>query len=57
LLVIDLVAVDPRDVLRLALATKLSACDAAYLQVALQLDCQVITFDKKLAAAARVMRV
>ena len=54
---VKLVRVEPLEVLRLALATKLSAYDAAYLQVAHQLACQVITFDKKLAAVARAMRV
>ena len=53
---VTLVTVRPRDVLRLAFAMELSAYDACYLQVARLLDCQLVTFDKKLAAAARSAR-
>jgi predicted nucleic acid-binding protein len=53
LLEIELVPVDPIELLELALETALSAYDAAYLHVARQLGCPLVTFDAKLARHAR----
>ena len=44
--------VDFLEVLRLAIATKLSAYDASYLWLARRLDVPLVTLDKKLAAHA-----
>jgi predicted nucleic acid-binding protein len=46
-------AVEPSSQWAIALAHNLSAYDAAYLALAVELGCPLITFDQKLAAAAR----
>jgi predicted nucleic acid-binding protein len=46
-------AVEPSAQWAIALANGLSAYDAAYLALAVELSCPLITFDQKLAAAAR----
>jgi predicted nucleic acid-binding protein len=53
-----LVPIAPLEVLKLALETELTVYDAAYLQIAQQLGCVLVTFDAKLARhARRVTRV
>ena len=42
-----------RDVVELALATRLTKYDASYLWLARTLRCELITLDKRLAAASR----
>jgi predicted nucleic acid-binding protein len=46
-------AVEPSSQWSIALANNLSAYDAAYLALAVELGCPLITFDQKLGAAAR----
>jgi predicted nucleic acid-binding protein len=46
-------AVEPSSQWSIALANNLSAYDAAYLALAAELGCPLITFDQKLGAAAR----
>ncbi len=48
-----LVPIAPLEVLKLALETELTVYDAAYLQIARQLGCVLVTFDAKLARHAR----
>jgi predicted nucleic acid-binding protein len=49
---VELVPVAPLELLKLALETKLTIYDAAYLKVARRLKCQLVTFDAKLARHA-----
>jgi predicted nucleic acid-binding protein len=49
---IDIVGIDHGQVLDLAEAANLTAHDAAYLWLALRFDADLVTLDKKLAAAA-----
>jgi predicted nucleic acid-binding protein len=46
-------AVEPSSQWSIALANNLSAYDAAYLALAVELGCPLITFDQKLGTAAR----
>jgi predicted nucleic acid-binding protein len=46
-------AVDHRAVVRLAIATRLSAYDSTYLCLARELDAPLVGLDRRLAAAAR----
>ncbi len=46
---ISLVSVTPVDILSLALETKLTVYDAAYLHLARSLKCPLVTFDQRLA--------
>ena len=55
---VELVPVEPQELLELALKTNLTVYDAAYLQIARRLGCPLVTFDAKLARhARRIMRV
>jgi len=45
--------IEPRAQWRMARDEELSAYDAAYLGLAVQLRCPLVTFDQKLGAAAR----
>jgi predicted nucleic acid-binding protein len=49
---IDLIAVPGDELLALAAQTDLTAYDAAYLWVARDLECELLTFDQRLARAA-----
>ncbi len=49
---IEIQTVDDQAVLDLAVETGLSAYDASYLWLARELNCELVTLDKKLAAAA-----
>ena len=46
------VAVDPSEVVRVAERERLSAYDAAYLWLAIELGAELVTLDRRLAAAA-----
>lgn len=48
---IEIVAVDQREVVALAEATRLTAYDASYLWLARRLDAGLVTLDRRLAAA------
>jgi predicted nucleic acid-binding protein len=50
---VQLVAIEPVELLELALETNLTIYDAAYLQAARGLGCPLVTFDEKLARHAR----
>lgn len=50
---IDLVAVPPEDLARLAAASGLSAYDAAYFWLARRLGASLLTLDRSLSAAAK----
>jgi predicted nucleic acid-binding protein len=50
---IELVPIEPLELLKLALETNLTIYDAAYLQTARRLECPLVTFDAKLARHAR----
>jgi predicted nucleic acid-binding protein len=50
---IELVPPSPVELLQLALETNLTIYDAAYVQAARRLRCQLVTFDEKLARHAR----
>jgi predicted nucleic acid-binding protein len=53
---VELNAVPPYELLALALETGLTIYDASYLWVARNLGCELVTFDQRLARAARVER-
>jgi predicted nucleic acid-binding protein len=50
---VQLVPIEPLELLELALETKLTIYDAAYLHAARGLGCTLVTFDEKLARHAR----
>ncbi len=51
---VRLIAVEPEPMIRLAETVGLTAYDASYLWLAQSLSCELVTLDKRLAAAYRV---